>query len=384
MDPTTSPRSLIEERIHREGPIRFSAYVELALYGPCGFFTRGGGAGRAGSDFITSPEVGPLFGVCVARALDGEWDRQRRPDPFVVVEAGAGNGRLAREVLRARPECATALHYVLVERSATLREEQTARLALEPLADAFGPAARRDPEESPEPVGGLGPIVSALDELPARSVDGAIIANELLDNLAFEIVERTAGGWSEVRVALDHTGQLIELLVPAAPDLASWVEDVVAPIGTRLPVAIEAVEWIVHAAAKLHRGAIVLVDYMAAWAELVARDGGWLRTYSGHERGSDPLVGPGAWDITVDVPIEMVHRAARRAGLATTTMTTQTEWLTGLGIEGLVEEGRQAWEQAAAAPDLAAISGRSRASEAAALTDPDGLGAHTVLVLTKP
>ena len=384
MDPTTSPRSLIEERIHREGPIRFSAYVELALYGPGGFFTRGGGAGRAGSDFITSPEVGPLFGVCVARALDREWDRQRRPDPFVVVEAGAGNGRLAREVLRAQPECATTLHYVLVERSATLREEQTSRLALEPLADAFGPAARRDPEESPEPVGGLGPIVSALDELPARSVDGVIIANELLDNLAFEVVERTAEGWSEVRVALDPDGQLVELLVPAAPDLASWVEDVVAPIGTRLPVAIEAVEWIVHAAATLHRGAIVLVDYMAPWAELVPRDGGWLRTYSAHERGSDPLVEPGAWDITVDVPIEMLYRAARRAGLTITPMTTQAEWLTSLGIEELVEEGRSAWEQAAAAPDLAAILGRSRASEAGALTDPAGLGAHTVLVLTKP
>lgn len=384
MDPTTSPRSLIEERIHREGPIRFSAYVDLALYGPGGFFTRGGGAGRAGSDFITSPEVGPLFGVCVARALDSEWNRQRRPDPFVVVEAGAGNGRLAREVLRAQPSCATALHYVLVERSPTLREEQTSRLALEPLADAFGPAARRDPEESPEPVGGLGPIMSALDELPARSVDGVIIANELLDNVAFEIVERTERGWSEVRVALDPDGQLVEVLVPAAPDLASWVEDVVAPLGTRLPVAIEAVEWIVHAAATLHRGAIVLIDYMAGWAELVKRDGGWLRTYSAHERGSDPLVAPGASDITIDVPIEMLRRAARRAGLTITTTTTQAAWLTGLGIDELVEEGRSVWEQAAAAPDLAAISGRSRATEAGALTDPAGLGAHTVLVLTKP
>ena len=98
-----SVRSLIEERIHREGPIRFGAFVELALYGPGGFFARGAGAGGAGRDFITSPEVGPLFGVCMARALDAEWERQGRPDPFVVIEAGAGNGRLAREVLRAMP-----------------------------------------------------------------------------------------------------------------------------------------------------------------------------------------------------------------------------------------------------------------------------------------
>ncbi len=88
----------IVERIHRGGPIRFGAFMDLALYGPQGFFARGGGAGRSGQDFITSPEVGPLFGVCVARALAAEWERLGEPDPFLVVEAGAGNGRLAREV----------------------------------------------------------------------------------------------------------------------------------------------------------------------------------------------------------------------------------------------------------------------------------------------
>ena len=96
--PVREPSALIAEQIHRGGPIRFGAFVDAALYGPGGFFARGAGAGRAGSDFVTSPEVGPLFGACVARALDAEWERQGRPDPFVVIEAGAGNGRLAREV----------------------------------------------------------------------------------------------------------------------------------------------------------------------------------------------------------------------------------------------------------------------------------------------
>lgn len=374
----------VEERIHREGPIRFGAFVELALYGPDGFFTGGGGAGRAGQDFITSPETGSLFGACVANALDAEWERQGHPDPFVVVEAGAGNGRLARDVLRAGPRCAPALHYVLVERSAALREEQATRLALEPLADALGPARRRDPEEEPEPVGGLGPIVSALDDLPARPVDGVVLANELLDNLAFEIVERTEAGWSEVRVGLDADGILGEVLVPAAPDLLLWVEGLDVPNGTRLPVALEAVEWIVRAASTLHRGSLVLLDYLATWSELVDRSGGWLRTFAAHQRGSDPLAEPGVRDITIDVPLEMVRRAARRAGLTVTTETTQAEWLRSLGIDGLVADGRTAWEAGASAPDLVALAGRSRVTEAAALTDSTGLGAHTVLVLTKP
>jgi SAM-dependent MidA family methyltransferase len=81
--------------------------MEAALYEPdAGFFARGHGAGRARGDFVTSPEVGPLFGACVARALDRWWRDLGAPDPFVVLEAGAGPGRLCREVLRAEPECA--------------------------------------------------------------------------------------------------------------------------------------------------------------------------------------------------------------------------------------------------------------------------------------
>src|SRR6478672_2885214 len=83
----------IRERIHREGAVSFAEYMELALYEPAeGFFTRGGGAGRAGRDFVTSPEVGSLFGMVIARALDDTWRRLGEPDPSAVVEAGAGSG----------------------------------------------------------------------------------------------------------------------------------------------------------------------------------------------------------------------------------------------------------------------------------------------------
>ena len=309
-------------------------------------------------DFVTSPEVGPLFGHCVARALDAEWVRQGRPDPFVVVEAGAGSGRLARDVLRAEPDCAAALHYVLVERSPALRAEQATRLPLEPLADTLGPARRGSSDESPVPVAGLGPIVASLDELPALTIDGVVLANELLDNLAFEIVVRTATGWDEVRVAVDDDGTFREVTVPAAADLVPLGRGRRgagrAP-GSRCTTA--AVEWIAAAAGLLHRGALLLVDYAAPWAELVARDGGWLRTYAGHARGAGPLAAPGSQDVTVDVPIEMVRRAAARAGLDVALDTTQAAWLAGLGIDDLVAEGRARWDAGAAAPDLDALAG---------------------------
>src|SRR3954454_6667488 len=102
------------------GAIRFDQYMRIALYGDHGFYNTGGSAGRRG-DFITSPEVGPLFGAVMARALDAWWREAGSPDTFVVVEAGAGVGTLARAVLAADPTCAPALRYVLVERSDRLR-----------------------------------------------------------------------------------------------------------------------------------------------------------------------------------------------------------------------------------------------------------------------
>src|SRR6059058_1406893 len=95
----------VVERIRRFGPISFTDYVELALYDPVdGFYASGGQAGRRG-DFITSPEIGPLFGAVLARAIDAWWAELGQPDPFVVVEAGAGPGTLARAVLAERPRC---------------------------------------------------------------------------------------------------------------------------------------------------------------------------------------------------------------------------------------------------------------------------------------
>src|SRR3954453_18739205 len=99
----TALEGLIAERIHREGPIPFDAFVDLALYGSGGFFDQARGAGRAGRDFVTSPEVGQLYGALVARAVDGWWRELGEPDPFLLVDAGAGRGRLAADVLAAAP-----------------------------------------------------------------------------------------------------------------------------------------------------------------------------------------------------------------------------------------------------------------------------------------
>ena len=135
--------------------------------------------------------MGPLFGAVLARALDDWWHDLGGPDPYVVVEAGAGAGTLARHVLDAGPQCAPALRYVLVERSRRLRDMQHSRLPMEPARQVLGPTVVTDPDEGPRAVPGIGPLVTSLGELPQRTFVGAIIANELLDNLPFVLLEKT-------------------------------------------------------------------------------------------------------------------------------------------------------------------------------------------------
>lgn len=375
----------LDDALARFGSVRFDEFVELALYDPVdGFFTRGAGAGRGGGDFVTSPEVGPLFGAVVARWLDQRWVELGRPDPFVVVEAAAGRGALAIAVLAAAPECAPALRYVLVERSGALRDRQADHLSLVHPFEVLGPDG--DPDAgSPRPGVGSGPLVCSLSELPATPVDGVVLANELLDNLPFRLFERSADGWAEVRVTSGADGSaedVVELLVPAGPDESRRLDHLVphAPPGCRVPLQDAASDWLRHALEVVHHGSVLVIDYAATTPELATRPAGeWVRTYRGHHRGGHPLEEPGSQDVTVEVAVDQLELVAGASN-----RTRQADWLVGHGIDELVDEGRRHWEAAAAAPDLAALRARSRVSEADALCDPTGLGAFEVLEWRRP
>jgi SAM-dependent MidA family methyltransferase len=312
--------------------------VELALYHPAhGFYETGGGAGRGG-DFLTSPEVGPLFGAVLARALDAWWTELGRPDPFTVVEAGAGRGALARSILAAGPACSAALRYVAVERSAALRAQH-------PYA------------------------AESAAEIPAGPVVGVVLANELLDNLPFGLLERTAAGWAEVRVD-EH---LAEVLVPASGEALAEAE--LAPgalIGSRIPVQRAGRRWVHRALSSLRAGRVVVVDYADVTPSLAGRPWtDWLRTYRRHGRGAHPLADLGGQDVTCEVAVDQLP--------ASDANRNQAEFLRAFGIDELAAEARRAWEERAAIGDLLALRSRSRIHEAAALVDPSGLGAFRVL-----
>src|SRR5205823_6339576 len=255
-------------------------------------------SGRRG-DFLTSPEDGPLFGAVLGRALDAWWDDLDRPDPFVVVEAAAGAGTLARSVLAAAPTCRPALRYVLVERSASQRALHAEGLPLAPPEQAFAGSTASEAEGDERPVApGLGTLVVSIGELPAIRFTGVVVANELLDNLPFGLLAYD-DGWREARIGLDRDGAFCEVLVPAASLPAGL--PAVAALGARAPVQRAAAEWLGAALDRLERGRAVVFDYTSDTAAMVRRPWrDWLRTYRGHERGEHPLRRPGTQDITCE------------------------------------------------------------------------------------
>ena len=318
------------------GLLRFDKFIDIALYGEHGFYRTAGRAGRRG-DFITSPEVGPLFGAVLARALDVWWDELGRPDPFTVVDAGAGPGTLSRSVLGANPRCASAMRYVAVEVSQMQR--------------ALHPAG-----------------VESRADMPTEPFVGIIIANELLDNLPFRLFVFD-GGWREAFVAIEGE-RFVERLMTIS-DIPACLPTLTTH-GARVAVHDAAIRWVGDAFSLLQAGRLVVFDYCTSSTEMAGRPWReWLRTYSGHERGAHYLQAVGNQDITVEVAVDQLP--------APNIVTSQMEFLREFGIDGLVEEGRVAWERAASSPTVAAMTMRSRVREAEALCDPAGLGGFSVL-----
>ena len=381
---TTPLDAEVAARIERHGPLHLDEVLDLALYDPDhGFYGAGAGsAGRRG-DFLTSPEVGPLFGAVVARALDTWWHEMGRPDPFTVVEAAAGAGTLARAVLLAEPACASALTYVLVERSAALRGRQAEYLSLFDASMAFPPG---DPDDSddetharPDSTGG-GPRVVSLPDLPAVRVTGVVLANELLDNLAFRLLERGAAGWLEVRVGLgeaDGSPTLVETLVAAEAGDATLADRLApdAPTGGRVPIQRQAAAWVSEALDRLERGHLLVIDYASSAPTMADRPWtDWVRTYRRHDRGLAPLAELGTQDVTCEVDLAQLALVRPPDGVA-----SQATFLGAHGLDELVAEGRHIWRERAHIGDLAALRARSRVGEAEALVDRAGLGAFLVL-----
>lgn len=318
---------LIVEEIRLRGPMTVAKFMDLALYHPeLGYYSAAEQrSGRAG-DFFTSVDVGPLFGEMIAVQLAEMWDIMRAAgrDVFDLVEAGAGNGRLARDVMDAAARCYPsfyrALRLTLVEESAAARRAQAATL---------GPHVHR--------------LAASTETLPTN-VAGVIYANELLDALPVHVVTRTSDGLREVVVS-ERDGVLFESLAAisdVAVDEYLRAGNVTVAPGARVEAGLDASRWVTDAGRALDRGFLLLFDYGREARELhsPAHPMGTLTAYRGHRASGDGwLSAPGATDLTAHVDLTAVRRAAEQGGLTTIGILDQMYFLLSLGLAGRLETG---------------------------------------------
>ena len=331
----------------RGGWIGFDEYLELVLYAPgLGYYSAGAAKLGAAGDFVTAPELSPLFGACVARACA----------PLVagggeILELGAGSGALAESLLLRLAELdALPTRYGILEVSADLRARQCARL------DALPPELRAR--------------LHWLDALPPRPLRGVILANEVADALPFKCFSVTERGYAERGVALGADGLPIWSERAADGALRAGLEQLsaslVAPLapGYRGEVCLRLGSWIASLADALECGAILQFDYGLGSDELyhAQRDGGTLRCHYRHRAHDDPFWHPGLQDITAWVDFTRLADAAAAAGLKVAGYCTQAAFLLGAGIEAELAGVADAREHA------------RRASEARQLLLPGEMG----------
>lgn len=316
LEQSTRLVELVSSSIHAAGGwLPFSRYMELVLYAPgLGYYS--GGARKFGpaGDFITAPELTPLFGQALATQIE----QVARATTSDVIEVGAGTGLLAADLLlELERRGSTPAHYAILELSGELRERQreTVRQKVPHLAER----------------------VEWIDRLPDR-VSGTIVANEVLDVMPVHIVVSRPEGLFERGVALDANDALCWADVPASGAVRTATEQLGLPVPevgeyvTEINLAARA--WVCDWAARLDAGALLLVDYGYPRAEfyLPSRSSGTLLCYYRHRAHGDPFMWPGLNDITAFVDFTSVAEAAHDAGLNVLGYTSQAAFLFNCGI----------------------------------------------------
>ena len=311
-------------RLEREGPLSFAAFMEAALYDPeFGYYmTAGPRIGREG-DYYTSLDVHPIFAELVGRQVAQAAEAIAPSGEFTIVEMGAGKGLLAKHLLSAyrrdNPDFLARLRYLLVERSPAMVETQKQRLR--ELTDAGLSVA----------------WVPDLNAIPADSITGVFLSNELVDAFPVHRVVKRPLGLREIFVGWDGS-RFIEI---EAPLCSSALEAYFARLGISLEVGqqaevnLEALEWMRQAGARLRRGLVVTIDYGHAAADLfaLARKTGTLLGYYRHTVADSPYVRIGQQDLTAHVDFTSLALAGQDVGLEVTGFTNQLHFLINLGIE---------------------------------------------------
>lgn len=317
---THAEASIKQVIAEQNGQIAFDQFMEMALYQPgLGYYVSGTQKFGIGGDFVTAPEISPLFGRCIARQcaqvleiIDGD-----------ILEFGAGSGTMAADILlELQAMDKLPEHYLILEPSPELQYRQKATLM----------------EKAPA----LLDKVQWLDRLP-KAFNGVMLGNEVLDAMPVSRFRKNLGNLEEqfVRVENDkltsfwhETGnqQLIQMVKQLETDQGNFSDGFESEINTRLPAWMNAVD------KSLQTGVLLLIDYGYEAAAYYHPDRymGTLICHFQHQAHADPLVLSGLQDITANVDFTAIARATLSNDLCLAGYTTQVNFLLGSGLDQLI------------------------------------------------
>ncbi len=303
------------------GAITFERYMELVLHAPgLGYYSAGSAKFGPEGDFVTAPEISPLFSRCLAR----QCAQILAQSGGVILELGAGTGVMAADLLTELDALRAPLEqYLILETSAELRQRQES--LLEQRAAGYLERVR---------------WLNALPEAPLR---GVILANEVIDALPVHRIEIRGGEAMEscVRVQGDGFGWVAapagdDLRARAGTLLRSLPEPLPAGYVTELNTRLE--PWVAAMAGVLKQGALLCLDYGYPRHEYYhpQRTSGTLRCYYRHRVHEDPFLYPGLQDVTACVDFSALAEAGAAADLELCGFTNQAQFLLGCGLETLL------------------------------------------------
>ncbi|MGY1489425.1 class I SAM-dependent methyltransferase [Methylobacillus pratensis] len=306
-----------KEALDAGGWISFVRYMELALYAPgLGYYSAGTQKFGEAGDFVTAPEMTPLFGETLARQVMEVLAQTGGS----VLELGAGRGRLAAAVLEEMQRAnALPVQYLILEVSADLKEVQR-----QYLQSTLAPA--------------LYERVSWLDALPAEFT-GVVLANEVLDAVPVHLVRRESDHWQEIGVAVDEAEALMldsRSLIDAS--LVSGIDALALPEHYQTEVSPAAQALVASLAQCLREGVLLFIDYGFSHAEYYhpQRHQGTLMCHYRHHAHPDPLLYPGLQDVTAHVDFSAMAKAGLGQGLQLLGYCGQAQFLINCGITELM------------------------------------------------